>query len=779
MAYNKITINQIICWGISLVSVLNTTAQGIAIDNWRDHLPYKETVSLAESPNRIFCATPYDIFIYHKSDETLERLSKINGLSDIGINIIKYHEPSNTLLIAYSNGNIDFIQNDLVYNMGDIKRSNIISDKGIYNIMFYNDLAYLSCGFGIVVVDMDNYEIKDTYLIGPQGNYLKVNDIATDQNNLYAATNAGIYVASMSGSNLADYNNWQKQSAITVPDGIYNLAEFFNGKIYVNYQNPSNGSDSIYYYNNGSWQLMTNFQNDSHKDFQVYQDKIVISKSWKVEVYDNEWNVTNSLWTYGTLSPKPASAILGAGDTLWVADKRQGLVKNWNIWNNSFYIPNGPASINSHFITADGGNVVVAPGGISGSFGNIWNQDGFSRFDGTQWNVISKDNTPELDTIFDIVALAIDPQDNKRVYCGTLGNGILEFYDDKYVTEYSETNSSLHSLESFHWIGVTKLLFDNNNNLWATNTGITNCVTVKDANNSWYSYDFSSYLSASKKRIRDLVIDNIGQKWVVLAAGEGLLVFNDNNTLTNTNDDQAIVLNTIAGNGNLPSAEIYSIAVDNDGEIWVGTDKGIAVFYSPGNVFSGDNFDAEQILVQQDGYTQLLMETEIVTCIAVDGANRKWMGTQNSGVFLMSADGTEEIYHFTTDNSPLFSDAITSIAIDQISGEVFIGTVNGLLSFRGSATEGAEDFNHVVVFPNPVYHGYEGPIAIKGLVANSSVKITNENGVLVYQTTAEGGQAIWDGKNFTGQKAKTGVYLVFVSNSNGSKTNVAKILLIN
>ncbi len=224
---------------------------------------------------------------------------------------------------------------------------------------------------------------------------------------------------------------------------------------------------------------------------------------------------------------------------------------------------------------------------------------------------------------------------------------------------------------------------------------------------------------------------------------------------------------------------VYSLAVDKKGEVWVGTDKGVAVFYSPGLVFSNDNFDSQQIYIEQEGISQYLLESEIVTAIAIDGANNKWFGTRNAGVFQMSEDGTKQIHHFTTDNSPLFSNNIFSIAIDAKSGEVFFGTENGIISYRGEATEGPDyQQDTVIVFPNPVRPDYNGPIAVNGLYQNASIRIADAYGNVVYEGKALGGQAIWNGKDYNGQRVATGVYFVFSSSEKGDYTKVAKILFI-
>jgi ligand-binding sensor domain-containing protein len=255
-------------------------------------------------------------------------------------------------------------------------------------------------------------------------------------------------------------------------------------------------------------------------------------------------------------------------------------------------------------------------------------------------------------------------------------------------------------------------------------------------------------------------------------------VFTDNGTPDNPADDLSTVLNSSAGHGKITGTTVFAMAEDHNGEVWIGTEKGISVFYSPENIFSGQNFDAQQILVTEGGYVQYLLENETVTAIAIDGANQKWIGTDRGGVFLFSEDGTKQVYHFMAENSPLLSDRITSIALNQ-DGEVFFGTDKGVISFRAPAAPGGDTNENVYAFPNPVRENYEGYIAVKGLVNNAQVRITDVNGVLVYSTRAEGGQAIWDGKNFDGKKARTGVYLVYAANDSGSEKVVTKILIIN
>jgi ligand-binding sensor domain-containing protein len=421
----------------------------------------------------------------------------------------------------------------------------------------------------------------------------------------------------------------------------------------------------------------------------------------------------------------------------------------------------------------------VAPGQRTSLWVNQYNSDGVFYMKENNWGYFDMVNTPALAPVRDIVSVTIDPDNTDHVYAGCLGEGLLEFNSSGLVTIWDESNSSLQVRNDAPSSGAVQVFgaaFDEDGNLWVSNSLAPNPISVRKTDGTWQSFNFGTV--ATGVTAGGIIVTSTRQKWVALPRGGGILVFNENGTWT-ANDDSYVRLGFVSGSGGLPGGEVLSLAEDKDGEVWVGTDKGIAVYYTPENIFSSPTPDAQQILIDQDGHTQILLETEEVTAIAVDGANRKWIGTQNAGVFLMSADGTQQIYHFDETNSPLLSNTITSISIDGATGEVFFGTARGIISYKSTATEGADDFTEVYAYPNPVRPGYGGPIAIKGLVKDCDVKITDITGTLIYQTTALGGQAVWDGKNFNGDRAHSGVYLVFCSNEDGSKTFVTKICIVN
>jgi hypothetical protein len=217
---------------------------------------------------------------------------------------------------------------------------------------------------------------------------------------------------------------------------------------------------------------------------------------------------------------------------------------------------------------------------------------------------------------------------------------------------------------------------------------------------------------------------------------------------------------------------------DLDGEVWVGTASGLGIFYSPTAIFEQSDVNAEQILIQQDGNTQILLETEAINCIEIDGSNRKWIGTKNSGVYLLSDDGLSEVYHFTETNSPLPANNVYDIAINHSNGEVLFATENGIVGFFSTATNFDEEMSNVRVYPNPVSPDFEGSITIDGLAYDSNVKVTDIQGNILYETMSEGGRAIWNGRLIDGTRPSTGVYLIYAGSPGGVATEVRKVTFI-
>ena len=762
-------------------------SQDVGIGEWRDHLPYKSTVSVTASKENVYCATPYSIFYYNKNENSVSRFTRITGLSDIGIVRVGFNQNYNTLLVAYENTNIDLVKGNVIINMRDIINSDAITpeEKIINNVMFIDNLAYLSCGFGIVVLDIDKEEIADTYYIGPNGAHIDVLDLTYNDTSFFAATETGIFSAYLDSPNLAYFGSWSRDESLPDPSAYYSYIEFFNGKLFTCKASEEYGNDTILYHENSTWNYNSEFSNEDVYGLKNYNNELYVIHSYFINAYDTNLERTLNIWTYDyKAGPSPRDLIVD-NNIIWIADRQNGLVRRVNSTDYLFIYPNGPNTPDVFNMSAAGNNVYVVAGGRDLSWNNIWKRGSISSFTDNEWNTVDETIEPALDTLRDMVCVAVNPFKHSQAFAGSWFRGMAELNNMAIENVYSPENSGLSytTNQGAPVCRVGGLAFDRSGYLWVTSSHANEILSVRIPDGTplgeWHSFDLGSF--SGSQDVGNLIIDSYNQKWILIRTEHSLIVFNDNGTVTDGGDDQVKVLTSAAGNGNIPGNKVFSIAEDNDGEVWIGTDEGVAVFYSPENVFSNYNFDAQRILIPRNdgtGLADILLEFETVTAIAVDGANNKWIGTDRSGVFHLSPDGQKQFNHFTEQNSPLFSNNITSIVISE-EGEVFIGTAKGIISYRSSATPGGTTNSDVYAYPNPVESGYTGPIAIKGLVSNADFKITDISGNLIYSGRAEGGQAIWNGNNFNGRRAQSGVYLVFVSNDDGSEKLVTKILFIN
>lgn len=748
----------------------------IPIGTWRDHLPYNKVIMVADAGSRIYAATPQTIYYVEKMENSMHRLSKIDGLSDVGISAITYSERYKSLVIAYQNTNVDILINDVVFNIPDIKRKIIPGKKTINNIKIKDEFAYLSCGFGIIVLDIKRKEINDTWLIGPLGNHLEVFDIAFLNNQIYAATELGLYFADASNPNLANYNFWDVDDRLFSFGTKLNMLVGFNNQLLVNKPHTQEGADSLFILQEDVWEY-AHFAGNSQKKNMFVQDEILlIAANYNIDEYDTLFQNSTNLWTYNPESIFANYAILDKDGNRWIADNQYGLVKNSknNIWESVIYRLNGPVSDRVFQLSLYDGKLMVAQGGVTASWGSTLTKSEWSYFEENAWTIVNSQNNPDLDTIYDLLACVANPLNKNQVFAASWGKGILEFQNGYLVEIYNASNTPIQAVYNGNFIGG--LSMDKQGNLWTSNSNSGKILTVRTPQNNWYTYSLAPF--AVGTNVSKIFIDSASYKWIILPRSNGLIVFDDNGTLDNAADDRKISLNINNGTS-VSSNQVNCIAQDLENSIWIGTDKGIKVFYNPESIFDNNTPAPQNILIEQDGYVQNLLEFENVSCIAIDGANQKWIGTSKAGLFVMSPDGTRELFRFTESNSPLFSNAIIDVAIDNKTGEVFIATDKGIVSYRGYATMGGETIaDEVTIFPNPVRENYYGYVAINGLTRNANVKISDINGHMVYQTIANGGQALWNGKNFSGERVQTGIYLILSSDAEGVEKIVGKLMFI-
>lgn len=744
--------------------LLNYTSPGqVPIGNWREHLPYTQSIQVISAGGKIWSASPYSVFSIDPDDNSIERWSKVNGLNETGVQTIAADDQSEKIIVGYSNSSIDLLDEKEVIAINGLRNSSVTGDKKINHIFTRKGKAYIATGLGIVVADLEKHEIKDTYIIGHTGRKIRVYATTADNNYLYAATEEGLKKALLNASNLSDFRTWQAVTSATLtPGAVHNIASSGDRVIIQK-------KDSVFISLGNDWRLLY-ASSSSVNNLNIVDGKLAVNETGRITILTLDGIVDKIIQDQRFLiAPK---AVVYFKNNYWIADTIKGLSKFDGSAFES-YAPNSPAGVASGEMAFLNGTLWVAPGGVTRNWQPLGNKKGLYRFANNEWLNISSDITKQLDSLPDFVSLAFDPV-NGSIWTGSYGGGLLNLRTDQSLTIYKQ-HSPLQPATASQSYRVTGLAFDDDQNLWIGNDGASKNLIVRKRDGTWnqFTVPFSH-----SQRVSQIVVDNENQKWIVAPDGNGLLCFNHGQSIENPADDKWKWYRVGQGQGNLPHNNVLSISKDKNGFIWVGTMQGIGIIQCPQEVFTVQGCDATIPVVQQDNFAGFLFRDQQVQSFAVDGADRKWVGTRN-GVWLISADGQKIIHRFSADNSPLLSDDVNRIAIDHQTGEVFFSTAMGICSFRGSATAGNSSNTDVLVFPNPVPPGYTGTIAIRGLVNNALVKITELDGRMVYQTRALGGQAIWNGKDYKGRQISTGVYLVLVSDDTRTEKMVTKIVFIN
>jgi hypothetical protein len=741
------------------------------IGQWKEHLPYHSAIDVTAGENKIWCATPYSVFTVDLSDQSIERLSRVTGLSETGVSAIKYDSATAKLVIAYANSNIDIIYRNDIFNIPDIKRENVSGDKSIYNIFPLNGNYYLSTGLGVIVIDGSRYEIKDSWFIGTNGSNTKVSGFTTDGSFFYAATDEGLKKIPVTGVNPANYNNWQTISGNGLSTGACRDAVMLNNRVLVL------KNDSVFVANGAGWNL---FYTTGKKITSINATggklavcHLLTAPVSNVVILNADGSLMRVLQQNG-VTPFPRKAIIYNND-FWIADQYNGLshFSSSPATPAEVFVPNSPEGIASGEMQVAEAVLYAAAGEVDDNWNYQYNGNGIYRYRQGEWKNFNRVHYPALDTMLDFVTVAVDPRD-QSLWGGSFGGGLLHIKTDESFEIFKQNSPLRAPLGDPTSYRVAGLAFDQDKNLWISNFGAQQPLVVRKADGNWKS--FSQPYSLFENALAQIVIDDAGQLWIVSPLGNGLLCFDSRGTIDDINDDRWKLVRSGAGNGNLPDNDVQCIAKDHSGFIWVGTINGVGVIQCPGEIFT-TGCEAVLPIVQQGNFAGYLFRGEKIQSIAVDGADRKWVASRN-GAWLISQDGEKVLERFTEDNSPLLSNDVRKITIDGKTGEVYFATSKGICSFRGQSTEGGTTNSDVLVFPNPVPPGYTGSIGIRGLADNSIVKITELDGRLVFQTRALGGQAVWDGKDYRGRKISTGVYLVLVSTDNKNEKTVGKIIFV-
>jgi len=757
------------------------------VGQWRDHLPYSKTIDVCLGEGHVYGATATAVIDVNTADNSMTRINKANMLSDVGISAIEYDIQSHTLIVGFDNGNLDLITSGIPLNLSDIKRSSLIGDKEIYHILPYSGMVYLACGFGIVVIDILKQEVAGTYFIGEEGVQVKVLDLDVFENHLYATTADGILFADLDEPFIASFEVWQQETDLPTTTGEITDLEFFAGTRFINEVGDTN---RLWKKNPGNlaWEVMREDTIYEVHDVWSNSTRMVWAARNNVLLYDAELNLVNeNPYHFGQRVDSPA-AVADENDVFWFANNKFGLCRHSANDGDTNYQPPGPEIASTRRLAAYNNNLWIAHGGVDASNGNLWMVTGISSLVDEQWNIVPNPVGINEDSVTrDMIDVAIDPLDNSHIYLGSWEEGLIEVKNGQTsvfnTVNCDDTNLDLgceFQSPEFTWFSdftaVAGVTFDTEGILWCTNSFSTKPLHARDRSGNFYAFDFAPAITANE-RVADVMVTSTGYVWAIIT-NRGLLVLNTGETLASQSDDTFKILTDVEAEGGLPVRDVLCMKEDLDAEVWVGTLQGIAVYYNQECLFTDEPCDAEQILISQDGNIQILLETEAITAIEIDGSNRKWVGTQNSGVYLFSDDGLQQIYHFTEENSPLLSENIFDIAVNHLTGEVFFATEKGIVSFLSDATNFYPDMESVRVFPNPVRPLFEGVISIDGLAYDTDVKITDTAGNLIYTTTSQGGRATWNAKNLSGEDVVNGLYFVFAGNALTKNAAVAKIAVV-
>lgn len=733
---------------------------------WRELLPYNSTIDLAFAGEQVFAATPWSLYAVDPASGEMERYSRITGLSETGIQLICADTEGKRLLLAYSNSNLDILQGNQVKNIPDIKRDNMPGDKTIYQATPSGNLFYLSTGLGVIVVDAQRGEIKEQWLAGTGA----VKAFATGSGFYYAATPDGLKRIPANDPRPADPSRWQLISGQNgLPAGGTDNIFLLGNKMIAQQGNTLYGWDgnnwTVFY--TGGWPLI---------QASVSENKLLLCERQTTGpariVILQASGATERLISQTAAVSFPRKAML-INNTPWVADQFAALSQIQSDNSHINYQPSSPQGIAGGDLLVYDKTLYAASGAVNDAWNYQYNGEGLFILQEGNWNNVNRYRFPLLDSLLDFLSLAIDKRDGS-LWAGSYGGGLLQVKPENRFRIYKQGYIGNTSGDPGSY-RVAGLAFDQLNHLWVSNFGSSQPLKVRLADSSWAA--LAPPFALFENALGQLVVDDNNFKWMQAPLGNGLLCFDDAQTPSQTGDDRWRRYGAGTGNGNLPSSDVLCLAKDRSGFIWVGTTDGIGVIQCTELAFSAGGCEAYRPVVANGNFAGFLFKGQRVTHIAVDGADRKWVAT-SGGVFLISAEGDKVLDHFTETNSPLLSNDVRKIAVDGYTGEVFIATAKGICAYRGFATEGSENKEEVLVFPNPVPPGYTGPIAIRGLRQDAQVKITETDGRLVYQTRALGGQATWDGTNYRGQRISSGVYLVLVRDESGRENVTAKIFFI-
>lgn len=764
---------------ISIVFFALSAQSQVAMGKWRTHFAFNTINQLAQSENKVFAVSDGKLFSIDKRDKSIEYYSKLTGLSGTSISNLAYDTSMKSLLIIYNDGNIDFMTASGVKNLPDFYNKQMSADKSINHINIDQGKAYLSAKFGILVLNMAKMEIKDTYYIGNNASELNIQSTCVHKNIIYAVTAGNVYAALANDPQLINYELWSKMSNLPGSGNFQSVLSFGNWLI-LQRGNKLFKQDTA-----GNW---SGIDADEALKINVSNNRLICFTSSQAYVFDEQFNRS----AIAVSSPPTDAVYDNTGNRFWMGGDPKGLAEISDNQSPAFYKPDGPATNNPYKLKFGGEKLFVVQGG---GWDIEYQRPGVIMiFENNQWRNIENSVITQATnfTARDFMDIGVNPTNNKNFYISSFGYGVYEFREDQFYKWHNVDNSTIETIlpngaEKYYYMRMNGGNFDKTGNIWFSNSMTPSGIQILKSDGTWTK--MSNQKISGLPTLSEILISNKkeSQKWMLSKrVNTGVVVFDDGGTIDSSNDDKYTYLQSLSYTANnevrsIAPSIFQSIAQDKNGAIWIGTNMGPIIINNPDKAFDTDFMVSRIIIPRNDGtgLGDFLLEDQEITAIAIDGANRKWIGTKETGIYLMSDNGQEMIQHFTSENSPLLSNEILSIAINPKTGEVFFGTALGLISFQSDAATGNSNFLNVHAYPNPVRENFDGVITIAGLVNNTQVKITDTAGNLVFETYSNGSIATWDGRNKSGQKVSTGVYVAMCIAPDGTESANTKILIIN
>ncbi|WP_166648147.1 two-component regulator propeller domain-containing protein [Hymenobacter sp. UV11] len=781
---------------LGMLLAVRAWGQGAAYGDWQLHLPAWRPLGLAEAGNRLYVRAESSFYFYDKSLNTTQLLSRRDGLSDVGVAALAYDSASAQLVVVYNNGNIDLLgANGGVRNVTDLLRKESQIAKKIYQVQVYNGLAYIGTTLGVVVLDLAKREVRDTYsAVGPGGQTITSYATVVLHDTVYASTSAGILRGRISTAvNLLDYRSWTADgpTPTSSPARVYEQLVAYRGHAVT--ASTYRGVD--YLAGVGAarrWRSVPNGYGNYARRLRVSAGQLLVAFDGSaLRRFDAPTGYLADVLPAAAVGTIAADAVRETDGTYYVASYDKGLLRfaPGTTTAPEVILPNAPATALSYGLLANAvtNTVDVFSGGYSADNGVQFNlRQGFYEYKDRQWTTYTATSYPSptgYPSLLDLSHGTRTP--DGTLYMASYGNGLLEwkgvgqFRQFTYNTPGSPLRSSLPTTDPNYpsFVRVTDVAADpTSGQVWVINrhqlAGVPGLFRFRPANATWLVVPaYTGFENLDR-----ITVDNFGNPWATRSRAQGI----SGVVAYDTASQKPFYFSTNEG---LPSNSLNAVVRDRVGDIWVGTGAGVAVFNDPSQLVSAASqgtalANGFKLPVAQSGsglFPTLYNET--VRCIAIDGANRKWFGTPN-GLWLFNATATEALLHFTTANSPLPSNSIVDLAVNDKTGEVFVATDAGLVSYQGSAsvTDGAPSCAQVS--PNPVRPDFAGTVGISGVANNAQVRITDIAGHLVYSTHAAGGTVTWNLADTAGRRVRSGVYLVLTSDADGKNTCVSKVAVL-